>query len=104
MHHSSALTTSALALGAILSLLLVTCSVSSPEGKKAAHRERGLAYYQKGKFYEALIEFQNVVQLDPKDPDGHYRLALTNLQLGGLSHLQSAFDELSKTTRLDPTN
>ena len=82
----------------------VSCDRFSPEAKKAKHRERGLAYYDKAQYQEALIELKNVVQIDPKDPDGHYRLALTYLKLGGLQNLQAAFGELSKTVELDQSN
>ena len=42
--------------------------------------------------------------MDPKDPDGHYRLALTYLELGSPPHRQTAFIELTKTTELNPAN
>jgi len=79
------------------------CSPSS-ESKTATHRERGLAYFEKGQYQEALLEFKNMVQVDPKNADGHYRLALTLLKIGGLPNLQAAFAELTKTTELDPNN
>jgi tetratricopeptide (TPR) repeat protein len=95
------------AFGPVLMLLLAVmagCDWFSPGGNKATHRERGMGYYDKGQYQEALIEFKNVVQLDPKDPDGHYRLALTFLKIGGLQNLQAAFGELTKTVELDETN
>lgn len=89
---------------AIAAVPFVSCDRFSPEAKKAKHRERGLAYYDKGQYQEALIELKNVVQIDPKDGDGHYRLALTYLKLGGLPNLQAAFGELNKTVELDQSN
>jgi tetratricopeptide (TPR) repeat protein len=88
----------------IAAIPFVSCDRFSPEAKKAKHRERGLAYYEKAQYQEALIELKNVVQLDPKDGDAHYRLALTYLKLGGLPNLQAAFGELSKTVELDQSN
>src|SRR5881296_1653596 len=79
------------------------CS-QSPEAKKAKHRERAITYFDKGQYHEALIEFKNVVQIEPKDADAHYRLALTYLKLGGLPNLQAAFMELTKTVELDASN
>ena len=94
----------AVLLISIAAVPFVSCDRFSPEAKKAKHRERGLAYYDKAQYQEALIELKNVVQIDPKDPDGHYRLALTYLKLGGLPNLQAAFGELSKTVELDQSN
>ncbi len=84
-------------------LSLIACA-QSPEAKKAKHLERGLAYYEKAMYPEAVVEFKNVVQLDPKDPDGHYRLALTYLKLKSLQDLQAAFRELRSVVELAPGN
>ena len=91
-------------LGLIFVLAAVSCSPSSPEAKKEKHRGRGLTYFEKGQFQEAVIEFKNVVQIEPKDADAHYRLAQTYLKIGGLPNLQAAFMELTKTVELDPSN
>src|SRR5262245_54175418 len=87
-----------------MALASMSCSFGSSEDKKAKHHERGLAYFQQEKYQEALIEFKNVVQLDSKDADSHYRLALIYLKLGGLPNLQAAFAELTRATELDPSN
>jgi len=87
-----------------VALASMSCSFTSNEDKKTKHHERGLAYFQQEKYQEALIEFKNVVQLDPKDADSHYRLALIYLKLGGLPNLQAAFAELTRATELDPSN
>ena len=50
--------------------------------QKAKHREQAATYFAKGQYHEALIEYKNVAQVDPKDADVHYRLALTYLKLG----------------------
>jgi tetratricopeptide (TPR) repeat protein len=88
----------------LLTLIMGGCDWLSPESKKAKHLEQGKAYFEKGQYSEAVIEFKNVVQLDPKDAEAHYRLALAQLKLGGTSNLQGAFAELSKTVELDKTN
>ena len=92
-------------IGMILITLIVGgCDRFSPESKKAKHLQLGQTYFDKGQYNEALIEFKNVVQLDPKNADPHYRLALTYLKLGGTQNLQGAFAELSRTVELDKTN
>jgi tetratricopeptide (TPR) repeat protein len=85
-------------------MVLVTgCSQLSPEAKKAQHEERGLAYFEEGKYQEAKIEYQNVIQIDPKNAQAHYQMAMIHMKLGGLTDLQAAFGELTKTVDLDPT-
>ena len=88
----------------VLILLLGGCNSSTPEAKKAGHRERATAYFEKGQYHEATIEYRNVAQLDPRDADAHYRLALCYLNLGGLQNLYHAFSELTRTVELDKAN
>ena len=90
----------------VLPFLLVSlgnCTQLSAEEKKAKHQERGMAYFEEGKYQEALIEYKNVVQLDPKDAKAYHQLALIHLKLGGMPALQAAFGELSKAVELDPS-
>ena len=98
------LLTSITLLGILITLILGGCDWFSPESKKAKHLQQGQAYFDKRQYREALLEFKNVVQLDPKDAGNHYRLALTYLKLGGATNLQGAFAELSRTVELDKTN
>ena len=84
-----------------ITLVLGGCDMFSPEAKKAKHRERAMNYFEKAQYQEALIEYKNVSQVDPKDADVHYKLALTYLKLGGMTNLQNAFTEFSKTVELD---
>lgn len=85
-------------------LVYLGCDGSSPEAKKAKHRERATAYFEKGQYQEAIIEYQNVAQIDPQDADAQYRLAVTYLKLGGLPDLKHAYAALSRTVELDKTN
>src|SRR2546427_4249249 len=96
-------TITVIAVSLTLILAFGGCS-QSPEAKKAKHRERAITYFDKGQYHEAVIEFKNVVQIDPKDADGHYRLALTYLKFGDIPNLQAAFGELTKTVELDVSN
>src|SRR5207244_10710886 len=61
-------------------------------------------YFNESQCQESVIEFKNIVQIEPKDADAHYRLALTYLKIGGLPYLQAAFGELTKTVELDASN
>ncbi|HLZ32393.1 MAG TPA: tetratricopeptide repeat protein, partial [Nitrospira sp.] len=87
-----------------LTLFCLGCDWSSPEAKKARHLERATSYFEKGQYQEANIEYRNVLQIDPKDADAHYRMALVYLKLGSLPNLQAAFVELNKTLELDKSN
>jgi Tfp pilus assembly protein PilF len=48
---------------------------------------------------EAVIEFTNVLKLDPKDARVHYKLALAYLKQGDLPHLQKPSTRWSKALR-----
>jgi tetratricopeptide (TPR) repeat protein len=39
--------------------------------------DRGLSFYKQGKLYEALLEFLQVLAVDPLDPLGHYLCGIT---------------------------
>src|SRR5512137_631911 len=78
---------------ALIVFVGVGCDWFSPEAKKAKHRERAISYFEKGQYQEARIEYQNVVQIDPKDADAHYRLGLIYMKLGTIPNLQLAASE-----------
>ena len=63
---------SCLALG-LAGALLAACQ--SQEAKLAEHQERAEAYLEEGKNAEAIIEYKNVLQIDPNDAAAHYGLA-----------------------------
>jgi tetratricopeptide (TPR) repeat protein len=82
--------------------LLLLCSGCTDEATRLAeHLERGNAYLQEQKYAEAVIEFKNVLQLDPNHAAAHYGLAKSYL---GQKDLQRAYWELQESSRLDPTN
>jgi tetratricopeptide (TPR) repeat protein len=88
----------------VLVLLLFASCSGNTEEKKAAHLEKGNEYMSSEKYREALIEFKNVIQLDPASGRGHYNLALAHLKLATLSDLQIAFAELTRTVEIDPAH
>ncbi len=83
-------------------LLFMAACTGTPQEKKAKHLERGDKYFQAGKYNEALIEYKNVIQIDPRDATGHYKVAVTYLKIGGIANLRSGFAELTKTVEYDP--
>jgi tetratricopeptide (TPR) repeat protein len=89
----------------LLSLLLTAVfsfgGCTNPEKAKAAHLSRGDAYLKDSKFQEASIEYRNAIQIDDKLAAAHWGLARA---YEGLQRPQEAFEELQKTTQLDPNN
>jgi len=88
----------ALYIAALLAAALAV-GCQSDEEKIAGFKERGDAYVEDGKYEEAIIEYRNVLQIDPNDVDAHRGLSQLYLQLGSVS---DAYWELSETVRLDP--
>ena len=80
-------------------VLLAGCR--SNEQAVAEHIKRGEEYSKEKKWAEAIIEYKNVLQIDPNRADAHYGLAKAFLQLG---QAKEGFWELRETVRLDPKN
>jgi tetratricopeptide (TPR) repeat protein len=87
----------------ILMLVSHGCS-GDTQAKKRAHFQKGEMYLAEERYAEAIIEFKNTVQLDPKDAQAHYKLGLAYLKKGGLPNLQEAFQEIKKSVNLDPNS
>jgi len=87
----------------ILFLALVSlfgCS-RDPNVRKQKYLESGQRYFEKGKYGEAVIQFSNAIQVDPRFPDAHYHLAQTYLKLQQWS---PAYQELQRTLQFQPDN
>src|SRR5271167_3388998 len=69
--------------------------------KKLQYFESGKAYFQKGKYPEAIIQFQNAIQIDKNFAAAHYQLAQCFLQQGLWGN---AYRELAVATELEPTD
>jgi tetratricopeptide (TPR) repeat protein len=81
-------------------VLAAGCS-RSPEAQKARHLERGDQYLQKGQNREAVIEYSNVLRIDPNDARAGRQLGLAHYQLGEFGR---AFPYLVKASELEPDN
>ena len=86
--------------------VLVACSLvlgaCQDDGEKIVeHLGRGSAYQKAKDYPSAIIEYKNVLQIDPNNAAAHWGLAkgyLANQQI------QEGFWELRETVRLDPDN
>ena len=90
----------ALLLATILCALFTSCS-RDPNVRKQKYLESGKRYYEKTKYREAVIQFSNALQVDPRFAEAHYQLAQTYLKLGVFP---SAYNELVRTVELQPDN
>jgi tetratricopeptide (TPR) repeat protein len=74
---------------------------ASKEEKKAEHLKRAREYVAKNEFQKAVIEFKNVVQLDPKDAAAYVELGETYLKL---RDTREAFQAFSTAAGAAPNN
>jgi protein O-mannosyl-transferase len=69
------------------------------ENNYVAHRNLGMALYEKGQFDEAFSQFQEVVRLKPDSYDAHYNLGLAFYKKG---QIDEAIRQFREALRLDP--
>lgn len=88
-----------------VALFLFAFSVSGchrdPNVRKQKFLEQGDRDYDKGEYASALISYGRAVQVDPRFPDAHYKLALTHLKMASWAF---AYQELRRTLDLQPDN
>jgi tetratricopeptide (TPR) repeat protein len=80
--------------------LLVGCS-RDPNVRKQKYLESGQRYFQKEKYREAAIQFQNALQVDARYAEAHYQLAQCDMRLG---NFRGAYAELMRTVDITPQN
>lgn len=85
----------------VAAIALATLACSNPEKAKAEHVKRGEAYLTEKKFQEASLEFRNAVQIDDRLAQAHWGLARA---YEGMEQFTQAFQELQRTSELDPNN
>jgi len=85
----------------LIGLLLAGGCDRSPEAKKARHLERGDRYFKKEQYREAVIEYRNVLRIEPTNPRAFEGLGLSHYQLGEAGQ---AFRYLLKAQELNPNN
>lgn len=81
-------------------LLAAGCS-RDPNVRKQKYLKAGNAYFDKGQYREAAIEYQNAIHIDPRYAEAHYRLALSDERQ---FLYNAAYRELNTTVDLQPDN
>jgi tetratricopeptide (TPR) repeat protein len=89
------------AVALALALGLGSAGCESKASRLAGHLERGDKFLTEEKYPEAILEYKNVLQLDPNQGKAHYGLARAYL---ASKQAQRAFWELQETVRLDPAH
>lgn len=88
-------------LALMLMIMAVVVSCASKEEKKASHLQKGKAYFEKGEYKAAEIEFKNAIQIDPKDIAANLQLGETYMKIGDP---QRAFRQYLNVMEIDPEN
>jgi tetratricopeptide (TPR) repeat protein len=87
---------------AFAAVLLVTASCSKdPEQAKREYLESGNRYFAEEKYKEAVVEYRNAIQQDPKFGEARYKLAETYVKL---QDARNAYREYIRAADLMPTN
>ena len=79
------------------SLFIVGCA--SDEERVVEFLDRGAAYVEGGKDEEAIIEYKNVLQIDPENATAHESLSNAFLRI---QKPREAYWEMSETVRINP--
>ena len=82
----------------LIAALFTGCS-RDPNVRKQKYFDSGEKYSAEGKYREAVIQYLNAVQIDPRFARAHYQLSQAYLKLGDKNH---AFQELNRTVELAP--
>lgn len=88
-----------LLLGVLLAVTLAGCA--NDADRVAGFMKSGETYVEKGQYDEAVIEFKNVLQINPEHAGAHEALSLAYLET---EKPREAYWEMSETVRLDPKN
>jgi tetratricopeptide (TPR) repeat protein len=86
----------------LITVLLTIAGCSrDPQVRKQKYFQSGQRYFEQGKYPEAIIQFSNAIQVDPRFGDAQYQLARSYLKM---EHWRQAYDTLTRTLELRPDN
>jgi tetratricopeptide (TPR) repeat protein len=78
-----------------------TACTRDPNVRKQKYFESGEKYFALGRYREAVIQYSNAIQIDPRFAQAHYQLSQAYLKL---ADRQRAYPELTRTVELAPDN
>ena len=90
-----------LCFGALALAVVGFAGCADDADKVASFMKSGEEYVEKGQHEEAVIEFKNVLQIDPENAPAHEALSLAYLET---NKPREAYWEMSETVRLAPQN
>jgi Tfp pilus assembly protein PilF len=76
-------------------------AIAADETYGPAHNNLGLLHYEQGNLYEAVLAFEQAMDLMPQDPAVYYNLALT---LESAGKVFEATELYTQAVAMDPTN
>ncbi|MBZ5625336.1 MAG: tetratricopeptide repeat protein [Acidobacteriia bacterium] len=85
----------------VLAAVLFTGCSTDPNRRKLSYLKDGERYVKSGKYQEAVIQFRNALEIDPRFAAAHYELGRAYL---ALKNPDSAYRELTEAVTLDPAN
>src|SRR2546423_507371 len=80
--------------------LLAGCS-TDPNRQKLKYLNDGEKYFKAERYPEAVIQFRNAVQIDPRFAGAHYQLGLA---YQALHDSEAAYREIRESVTFDPKN
>lgn len=81
--------------------MLISCSPSRNEEAANVHRDKARDFVEKQQFHEALIEYQELLKLHPRDEEAYYQLALLYLRSGKAADVDLAYEALLRVVKLN---
>jgi tetratricopeptide (TPR) repeat protein len=83
----------------LIAIALLTGCSRDPNGRKQKYLESGQRYFEKGKYPEAIIQFGNAIQVDPRFAEAHYQMSQALIKM---QDWPRAYSELNRTVDLKP--
>ncbi len=78
---------------------LILFSGCSKESRIERHWKKGETYFSENKLKEAIIEYKNIIKLEPKYSKAYYKLGMAYLKMG---MMREGYVVLTKAVEINP--